>query len=101
MLQAIQAQPGEVRLADIEADRLRNQLVILSAWRRDKTVFDLEGLVFISCRALAAIIDYRREVKQRGGAIVLKNPRPEIRDAFLLVELHGRLPLVQEPEVPA
>jgi anti-anti-sigma factor len=83
-------------LTDPDADRLNDKLRILSAWRRDRTVLDLDGLVFMSCRSMCAIIDYWREVKRHGGAIVLKNPRPEIRDAFLLVGVHGQLPLVPD-----
>lgn len=83
-------------LTDPDADRLRDKLLILSAWRRDTTVLDLEGLVFLGCRPMAAIIDFWQSVKRRGGAIGLRNPRPEIRDAFLLVGVHGQLPLVPD-----
>lgn len=83
-------------LVDSEAERLRDKLAIVSAWRRDMTVLDLEGLVFLGCRPMAAIIDFWNGIKRRGGRIFLKNPRPEIRDAFLLVGVHGQLPLVPD-----
>lgn len=83
-------------LVDAEADKLRDKLQILSAWRRDMTVLDLEGLTFLGCRPMAAIIDFWNAVKRRGGRIYLKNPRPEIRDAFWLVGVYGQLPLVPD-----
>lgn len=83
---------GELRLPEVA--RFRNQLHVLTAWRRQVTVFDVSGLAFISNAAMDALVEYRDAVAQHGGTALLAEPRPELREVFVRTGLHHLLPII-------
>lgn len=85
-----------------EVDRLRNQLRVLAVWGRRVTVFDLEGVVLISGRAMEAFVEYRDAMQPHAGVVLLADPRPEVREVLVRAGLHRLLPIVptEEPAPP-
>ncbi len=77
------------RLDTAAAPQAERDFAPVLAARPELLVLDLSRLEFISSAGLRLLFDARRDVRERGGAVVFSSPQPPIRKVF---EIVGALP---------
>jgi stage II sporulation protein AA (anti-sigma F factor antagonist) len=85
---------GELDLVSVDAVRsaLEPELHV-------RLVLDLAGLEFIDDSGLGLLVGTFKRLREQGGSLVLRNPRPEIRRVLEMTGV-ARLPgFAVEPEV--
>jgi anti-sigma B factor antagonist len=80
---------GELDLASVGS--LTDALAALRYERPELVVIDLSELRFVDARGLGALVDAERNLRARGGSLVLAGPNPHIRRVLTLTAVDTQI----------